>query len=107
MECIKAGLPSIATNYSAHTEYLTTENDYPEALLLNKLTEEVANDGRFFRGDRGTWMAPDIDEISEKLDYVYSNYTEIKQDFNADKIKQQFTWQNSATKLIEALKQVT
>jgi glycosyltransferase involved in cell wall biosynthesis len=28
MEAIKSGLPCIATNYSAHTEYLTSEYDY-------------------------------------------------------------------------------
>jgi hypothetical protein len=106
METIKSGTPCIATNYSAHTEYLTEEFKYPKELLLNNLTHEIANDGQFFKGDRGGWMRPSVEEISEKMDYVYSNYSEVVENFNKNTIAENFTWKNSATKLLEAIKKV-
>ena len=106
MESVKAGLPCIATNYSAHTEYLNDEMGYPSKLLLNNLTEEVAQDGVFFHGDRGNWKKPDVTEISEKMSYIHSNYEEVKENLNVDKIKEKFTWANTASKLLEVIESV-
>jgi len=106
METIKAGTPCIATNYSAHTEYLTSEYNYPQDLLLNNLTTELANDGQFFKGDRGNWMRPNTGEISQKMNYVYDNYKEVLEDFNRNTIADQFTWKNSAKQLISSLNKI-
>lgn len=103
METIKFGIPCIATNYSAHTEYLTEEFSYPKELLLTNLTYEIANDGQFFRGDRGGWMKPSVDEIAQKMNYVHDNYHSIKEKFNADKIKEHFTWKNTAKQLVDTV----
>ena len=103
MEAIKVGVPSIATNYSAHTEYLTEEYGYPKELLLNNLTPEIANDGQFFHGDRGHWMKPDLDEIAERMLYIHDNYQEILKSFNPTKIVEHFTWENTATQLLEVV----
>jgi len=104
MEAIKAGIPCIATNYSAHTEYL--DSNYPQELLLNNLTEEVANDGVFFHGDRGNWMKPDIAEISAKMSYIYTNYDRVMQEFDPTEIKEKFTWKNTAKGILKVIKKV-
>ena len=101
MECIQYGTPAIASNYSAHTEYLTPEFSYPQDLLLNKGTLGTAIDGKFFHGDRGQWMHPNLDELSEKLLYSYKNYDSIIKNFDNSKLKETFTWENSATRLID------
>lgn len=106
MESVKSGLPCIATNYSAHTEYLNESYGYPSKLLLNDLTEEVAQDGVFFHGDRGNWKKPSVTEISEKMSYIHSNYEEVKKGLNVEKIRENFTWKNTASKLIEVIESV-
>lgn len=106
MEAVKAGVPCIATDYSAHTEYLNSETGYPSELLLTKLTTEVAQDGIFFHGDRGDWKKPEVTEISEKMSYIHSNYSEVKSKLNVDKIKENFTWKNTAEKLVEVINSV-
>jgi glycosyltransferase involved in cell wall biosynthesis len=106
METIKAGLPCIATDYSAHTEYLTEEYNYPKKLLLTNLSKATANDGIFFKGDRGDWMTPNKEEMIEKMSYVYNNYDKIIENFNTDKIQETFTWANTAQKLMQAVDEV-
>lgn len=106
METIKAGIPCVATNYSAHTEYLNDTYNYPSELLLNDLTEEVAQDDVFFYGDRGNWMSPNITEIAEKMSYIHNNYEKIKEGFDPSKIKETFTWKNTALKLKEVIDSV-
>lgn len=106
MESIKMGTPCIASNYSAHTEYLTEEYNYPQDLLLNKHTMETAQDGIFFAGDRGEWAAPNMDELTESLLYTYNNYDKIIENFDNTKIKETFTWDNTASKLLENISKV-
>lgn len=101
MECIKSGTPCIATNYSAHTEYLKEEYNYPMELLLEKWAPEVANDGIFFKGDRGDWAAINLDELKEKLLYSYKNYDKIVKNFDNTKIVNTFTWSNTIDKFLQ------
>jgi glycosyltransferase involved in cell wall biosynthesis len=106
MEAIQSGLPCIATNYSAHTEYLTSQFDYPQDLLLTNLKMEPAYDGLYFKGDRGDWAAPSIEELAHKMRYAYDNYHEIVAKFDPTKIAQTFTWTNSANKFLECLSSI-
>lgn len=103
MEAIKTGTPCIASNYSAHTEFLNKNTGYPEDLLLNKHRLEIANDGIFFHGDRGEWATPDINELKELLLYSYQNYDKILSNFNNEKIKTHFTWENTTNQFLDAL----
>jgi glycosyltransferase involved in cell wall biosynthesis len=103
MEAIQSNLPCIATNYSAHTEYVGSEYGYPQDLLLNKFQMGVAQDNVYFHGNRGLWAVPSVDEISEKMLYCFNNYEEVSRNFDPAKIKEVFTWKNTATKFIEAL----
>lgn len=106
MEAIKSGLPCIATNYSAPTEYLTEEFDYNQELLLKDLTMETAIDGVFFHGNRGEWCTFKTDALANKLLYAYNNYTEVLSKFSNVKIKETFTWKNMAAKFTESLSMV-
>lgn len=103
MESIQSNLPCIATNYSAHTEYLTPEFKYPQDLLLKNIGTEVALDGVFFHGNRGNWCTINVNELSEKMLYAYNNYANIIKNFDNQLIKSTFTWQNMATKFMGAL----
>jgi hypothetical protein len=105
VESIQSGLPCIATNYSAHTEYLNAEFNYPQELLLNNFKMETALDNMYFHGDRGYWASPSIEEMAEKMLYAEKNYAKIMETFGntSDLIKAKFTWKNSASSLLEVL----
>lgn len=103
LEAIMSNVPCIASNYSAHTEYLTKEFNYPESLLLNKLTQVVANDNLWFKGDRGDWADPSVEEISEKMLWAHKNYSELFTEFDTSEIKKSLTWENTGKRLIEVV----
>lgn len=71
IESMAMNKPIIATNYSAHTEYLTNNNSF----LVNITETEAANDGKWFNGF-GNWAKlgkDQIDQTVEHLRYVYNN----------------------------------
>lgn len=106
MEAIQSGLPCIATNHSAHTEYLNEEFNYPQELLLNQFNLQPAFDGLYFKGDRGNWAVISVEELSQKMRIVYDNYPQILARFDNGKIKETFNWANTATKFLECLSNV-
>jgi len=103
MEAIKMGTPCIASNYSAHTEYCNSEYNYPKELLLNRYKMETAIDQVWFRGDRGEWASPNFNELKDTLLYSYENYDTIISNFDNSKIKETFTWNNTASSFLKAL----
>ena len=103
MEAIKSGLPCIATNYSAHTEYLTREYGYPQDLLLNDYEMITANDGLYFHGDRGEWAAVKVDDLADKMLFAYNNYSDICEEFASEKVSESFTWKKTGTELIKLI----
>lgn len=106
-ESITAGMPCVASYVSAHTEYLKEDLGYPQDLLLKNGKEEVANDGKWFKGDRGNWISPDKEELTEKIRYSFNNYESLVKNFDMTKIKEKFTWENSAKQLISVLNEVS
>ena len=53
VEAMSLGVPCLASNNTAHTEYTTTSNS-----LQIECDQEIAHDGMFFRGDKGVWYPP-------------------------------------------------
>lgn len=70
-ESMAMNKPIIATNYSAHTEYCTSDNSF----LVDINETEPAIDGRFFNG-HGNWAkigAEQFQQTVEYMRYVYRN----------------------------------
>lgn len=107
MEAIQAGVPSIATFYSSHTEYLTPEYYNNQELLLTNHKLVTANDGLFFKGDRGNWATVDVEELAEKMKYAAESYTDIMAKFDKSKMETRFNWENCAKSFLEGLKAVS
>ncbi len=101
LEMMSCGKSVITTNYSAHTEFCDKENAY----LVNIETEEVANDGVFFRGDIGDWAhigQKQIKEFSDHMRHVYELKQKNMLQGNSHGITtaKKFNWNYSAQKVI-------
>lgn len=92
IESMAMDKPIIATNYSAHTEYLNKDNCF----LVEITDTEPANDGKWFNGF-GNWAKLGQDQFEQTIQYmryVYNNRIEKNPDglITANK----YTWDNTA-----------
>tara|TARA_R110000824_G_scaffold187701_3_gene368963 strand:+ start:190 stop:1314 length:1125 start_codon:yes stop_codon:yes gene_type:complete len=103
LEMMSCGKNVIATNYSAHTEFCNDNN----CLLVETEEKEDAVDGFWFRG-QGQWASIKEKEISSLAEHMRTVHEQKK----ADNLKmnqsgvdtaKQFSWKNSAQKVIEAI----
>jgi glycosyltransferase involved in cell wall biosynthesis len=99
LESMACGKPVIATNYSAHTEYCTSKNAF--LLDIELLTE--ANDGIWFHG-QGEWAFLGQRHKTMMIDYMRHCYKERPTNLEGVKTAKEFSWSNSATKLMEAIR---
>lgn len=95
IEALACGLPTIVTNYSGQTEYLTKEMAY----LLDYEFEDInipffaSKDGYY-----GQWARPDMNQFRYYLRYIYENQEEARQKgLNAAKnVHENWTWEHAA-----------
>jgi hypothetical protein len=103
LEMLSCGKSTIATNYSAHTEFCDEKN-----CMLVETTEMVdAQDGKWFRG-QGQWAALKEDQISQIADYMREVHEKKKKgELNINQAgvetAKRFSWSNSAEKVIGAI----
>jgi len=101
LELMACGVPSIATNYSGHTEFLNNRN----AFLVQPDGMESAQDGIWFHGN-GNWCKFDINELihSMRLAHTVKQSDSIALEFpDLNKTVNKFTWENTVKKIEEAL----
>jgi glycosyltransferase involved in cell wall biosynthesis len=99
IEAMACGKPCITTNYSAHTEFCNKDNSF----LVDIEKTEIAEDGRYFFG-QGEWASieeKEKDQMVSHMRHVYKN--DIRTNPNGLKTAKEFSWKNSATKLIHNL----
>jgi hypothetical protein len=93
------GKPTIATNYSAHTEFCTSDNCY----LVNIDETEKAFDGKAFQG-QGNWAKlgkNQIENIIEHMRYVYKNRI-MANPYGIETAKK-YSWENAAQQLVRCI----
>lgn len=104
IESLACGLPCITTNWTGQSEYL---KDYPKELIIEKGEEEIANDGVWFFGSKGTWIKPDLSSLKNILQKIVKDpvtYLNLYKQCN-DCVKD-FTWKNSVLKAIAIMKEL-
>lgn len=101
LESMSCGKPVIATNYSAHTEFCNQGNSY----LIDIEDKEIAHDkmgGMWFRG-QGSWAELDYDQEEQMIRHMRYCYENRPNNLQGIDTAEQFTWDNSAKKLLEIL----
>jgi glycosyltransferase involved in cell wall biosynthesis len=104
LECMACGKDIIATDYSAHTEFLP---DADGVFKISPVKMEVAEDNIWFFGDF-TWM--DIkaskEQIIESIRSAYKRQKE-KREINTYVAEhaRKFTWENTAKGILTAIQQ--
>lgn len=101
LEMMACGKHVIATNYSAHTEFCNSNNSF----LIDIVEEENAFDGKWFKGDCGTWASLEgsaYDQLVEHMRQVYRMWQSNKGIVNSGGVEtaQKFSWKNTV-KIIE------
>ena len=102
LEGLACGKQVIATNYSAHQQYLTNQNSF----LVDVDGLENAFDGVFFDGKKGDWALIGENcksKLTEALKTVYKNGKVINEE--GIKTAEKFTWENSAKQIITHLEE--
>lgn len=99
LEMMSMNKPVIATNYSAHTEFCTSDN----ANLININELEPAYDGKWFFG-YGEW-AKIGDKQKEQTIELMRNMVKSKVRTNIDGLKtgQKYSWENSIQHLVKCI----
>ncbi len=98
-EVMAMNKPVIATNYSAHTEYLDNNNAY--LIDIDNLTE--ASDDKFFDG-YGKWAELGDNQMEQTVNhmrFVYNN--SIRTNENGLKRAKQLTWTNTSNIIYQHL----
>jgi hypothetical protein len=103
LEMMACGRPVITTDYSAHSEFCTNANSY----LAPINDTEVAYDGKWFHG-QGNWAKIDsntIDYMVSSMRTIYKQHQEnvLKLNFAGLETAKNFTWENSARKITDAI----
>ena len=95
-EASACGIPTIVTNWSG-----TADDIEKWAFPLNKFEMGVSP-----LPEDGIWANPNVDEIVEKMKWVYENYKEARSKAleHAQWLRDNLTWDHSTAKLIDFVK---
>jgi glycosyltransferase involved in cell wall biosynthesis len=101
LELMACGVPSIATNYSGHSEFCNDEN----SLLVEPKGLESAQDGVWFHG-QGEWCKYSVDDLVDRMREAHQIKQEgqIAERFpGMGETLNKYTWARSAEKMVEVL----
>lgn len=100
MEAMACGLPTIATDWGGHTQFITPENSYPLAI---RGTVPAEANCPYYEGF--SWADPDPDHLSVLLRQVFENQEEAraKGRLAAEEMRTRWTWQHAAQRIVARL----
>lgn len=100
IEAMACGLPVIATDWSAHCDFMTTENAYP--LPVEELVPAQAK-CPYYAGFR--WAQPSHHHLRRLMRYVFENPNEARAKGAAAsrEVRTNWTWDMAAGKIVERI----
>lgn len=100
LEAMACGIPAITTNYGGQLDFVNKDNGY-----LLDVEEMRQATGEFYLYEQAKWAQPSQKHLQQLLRYAFDNQNEVKQKGQAAlKTAQNYTWKNSAEKLLQAIK---
>ena len=104
MEAMACGLPSIATDWSAQTEFFNSSNGYP--IQVEKV-EPARAKCPYYEGFY--WAKPDKEHFRYLMRYVFENRKEARaKGLTAAKdVAENWTWENAARQIRDRLSDIT
>ena len=103
MEAMACGLPAIATDWGAHTEFLHPGIAYP--LRIRGTVPAIAK-CPYYAGF--SWSEPDGDHLRHLLREVYENRDEARRRglAAAEEVRARWSWANTARKIVGRLETI-
>jgi hypothetical protein len=100
LEAMACGLPTIATNWSAQTEFMRDDVSYP--LNVDRLIPAVAK-CPYYAGF--SWAEPDMEHLIYLMRRVYQQREEARAvgQRAAEVVAQQWTWDHAARRIMDRL----
>lgn len=101
-EALATGMPAIVARCSAPREYFSTDFGW-----WIEMSEFYAPVDQCLPGVQGSWRLPDVDSISAKMRYAYEHREECesKGKVASEHVLQNLTWEQSAQKIVDILKE--
>ena len=105
LEALACGLPVLASNHSAHLEFLTKAGiPRPGVELIDgKLELYDKGDSVYYPGFH--WFNPSVDDMRKKMRKIFENYSDYKEKAlkTSIDIRREFDWKVSSQKIIDRL----
>lgn len=100
VEAMACGLPAIATDWGAHTQFITGSNSYPLRIRGTIPAKSVCP---YYDGF--TWADPDPEHLSFLLRHIFENAEEARRkgQLAAAEMRACWTWHHAARRIIERL----
>lgn len=108
LEALACGLPVIASNHSAHLEFLTEAGKPRPGVELIKGHLELYDKGDSIYYPGFHWFMPDVDDLRKKMRLVYNNYEKYKDEAleSSVVVRKEFDWKVSTQKIIARLEDI-
>lgn len=108
LEALACGLPVIASNHSAHLEFLTVDGKPRPGVVLvdGKIEPYDHGDSIYYPGFN--WFNPSVDDLRRKMREVFENYEKYKAGAlkSSEDVRREFNWRVSTQKIIDRLEEI-